>query len=50
VHHWLRAEQPFSSSNELATSNGRLRRNALLNHYQSAIAHLMATESCYGDA
>lgn len=50
VHHWLRAEQPFSSANALATSNGRLRRNALLNHYQSAIAQLMATESCYGDA
>ncbi|WP_339461545.1 AMP-binding protein [Pseudomonas sp. EA_105y_Pfl2_R69] len=50
VHHWLRAAQPFSSSNELATSNGRLRRNALLNHYQSAIAQLMASESCYGDA
>ena len=50
VHQWLRAEHPFSSSNELATSNGRLRRNALFNHYQSAIAQLMATESCYGDA
>ncbi|HEX5841095.1 MAG TPA: AMP-binding protein, partial [Pseudomonas sp.] len=50
VHHWLRAAQPFSSANELATSNGRLRRNALLNHYQSAIEQLMATESCYGDA
>lgn len=50
VHHWLRAEQPFSSANELATANGRLRRAALLQHYQSAIEHLMATESCYGDA
>jgi long-chain acyl-CoA synthetase len=50
VHHWLRAEQPFSSANELATANGRLRRAALLQHYQSAIDHLMATESCYGDA
>ncbi len=50
VHHWLRAEQPFSSANALATSNGRLRRTALLNHYQHAIEQLMATESCYGDA
>ncbi len=50
VHHWLRAEHPFSSSNELATSNGRLRRNALLNHYQNAITQLMAAEPCYGDA
>jgi long-chain acyl-CoA synthetase len=50
VHHWLRAEQPFSSANQLATSNGRLRRDVLLNHYQHAIEQLMATESCHGDA
>ncbi|WAC45175.1 AMP-binding protein [Pseudomonas sp. SL4(2022)] len=50
VHHWLRAEQPFSSANALATSNGRLRRTALFNHYQHAIEQLMASESCYGDA
>ena len=49
VHHWLRAEQPFSSANALATSNGRLRRTALLNHYQRAIEQLMASELCYGD-
>ncbi|MGG2396596.1 AMP-binding protein [Pseudomonas sp. SH1-B] len=42
VHHWLRAEHPFSAANELATANGRLRRNALFNHYQSAIAACMA--------
>ncbi|MVW74854.1 AMP-binding protein [Pseudomonas xionganensis] len=50
VHHWLRAEQPFSSANALATSNGRLRRTALLNHYQGAIEQLMANQTCYGDA
>jgi hypothetical protein len=50
VHHWLRAEAPFSSANELATSNGRLRRNALLNHYQNAVEQLMADQTCYGDA
>jgi long-chain acyl-CoA synthetase len=50
VHHWLRAEQPFSSANQLATSNGRLRRDALLNHYQHTIEQLMAKHSCYGDA
>ncbi|MGE6793470.1 AMP-binding protein [Pseudomonas guineae] len=50
VHHWLRAEHPFSSSNELATSNGRLRRNALFAHYQNAIEQLMADQTCYGDA
>lgn len=50
VHHWLRAEQPFSTSNELATSNGRLRRNALYTHYQHAIEQLMAQQTCSGDA
>lgn len=50
VHHWLRATAPFSTSNELATSNGRLRRAALLNHYQHAIEQLMAQQTCYGDA
>lgn len=50
VHHWLRAEHPFSSANELATSNGRLRRNALFAHYQIAIEQLMADQTCYGDA
>jgi long-subunit acyl-CoA synthetase (AMP-forming) len=42
VHHWLRADAPFSASNELATSNGRLRRAALFTHYQNAIHELMA--------
>ncbi len=37
VHHWLRAAEPFTAGNGLATANGRLRRNALFNHYQSAI-------------
>ncbi|MBE7376192.1 AMP-binding protein [Pseudomonas lopnurensis] len=37
VHHWLRAGQPFRPDNGLATANGRLRRNALLGHYQTAI-------------
>ncbi|SDH79794.1 Long-chain acyl-CoA synthetase (AMP-forming) [Pseudomonas benzenivorans] len=50
VHHWLRAAQPFGAANQLATANGRLRRAALLQHYQSAIDQLMATESRYGDA
>ncbi|AHY41667.1 AMP-binding protein [Stutzerimonas decontaminans] len=36
VHHWLRAAEPFNAGNGLATANGRLRRNALFNHYQSA--------------
>ena len=45
AHHWLRAEQPFSDSNGLATSNGRLRRVALLTHYQTAIEQLLASEA-----
>jgi long-subunit acyl-CoA synthetase (AMP-forming) len=37
AHHWLRADQPFSAANGLATANGRLRRAALFSHYQPAI-------------
>lgn len=47
VHHWLRAEQAFTAENGLATSNGRLRRAALLEHYQQAISQLVAGESVY---
>jgi long-subunit acyl-CoA synthetase (AMP-forming) len=42
VHHWLRADAPFTTNNDLATANGRLRRVALLDHYQRAIDELMA--------
>ena len=42
VHHWLRATQPFSADNGLATANGRLRRTALNQHYQTAIAECLA--------
>jgi long-subunit acyl-CoA synthetase (AMP-forming) len=37
VHHWLRAEAPFGPANGLATPNGRLRRDALLEHYRPAM-------------
>jgi long-subunit acyl-CoA synthetase (AMP-forming) len=37
VHQWLRADQPFSAANGLATANGRLRRGALQAHYQAAL-------------
>ena len=47
VHHWLRGEQAFTDDNGLATSNGRLRRVALLEHYQSAITQVMAGETVY---
>ena len=42
VHHWLRAAEPFNATNGLATANGRLRRAALNQHYQSAIAACLA--------
>lgn len=42
VHHWLRAAEPFSASNGLATANGRLRRDALLSHYQAAVAAVLS--------
>ncbi|CAD5376378.1 Long-chain-fatty-acid--CoA ligase [Pseudomonas sp. OF001] len=45
VHFWLRAEQPFSEAGGLATSNGRLRRPALYQHYRSAIERLLAEAS-----
>lgn len=37
VHHWLRADAPFGPANGLATPNGRLRREALLEHYRPAL-------------
>ncbi|HSX94924.1 MAG TPA: long-chain acyl-CoA synthetase, partial [Hydrogenophaga sp.] len=40
AHHWRRAEQPFSVGNGLATSNGRLRREALRAHYAAALTTL----------
>ncbi|MCQ4346888.1 AMP-binding protein [Pseudomonas stutzeri] len=45
VHRWLRAAQPFGEANGLATSNGRLRRAALFDHYRHAIDCLMADSS-----
>lgn len=37
VHHWRRADAPFHPDNGLATPNGRLRRDALLEHYRPAL-------------
>lgn len=42
AHRWLRAAAPFGAANGLATANGRLRRNALLQHYRAAIAALLS--------
>lgn len=45
VHHWIRAGEAFSADNGLATSNGRLRRAALLEHYRHAIEACVSTTS-----
>ncbi|AVR90236.1 AMP-binding protein [Thauera aromatica] len=42
AHRWLRAAAPFGAANGLATANGRLRRDALLQHYRAAIAALLS--------
>lgn len=39
VHHWQRLSEPFTPANGLLTSNGRLRREAILARY----AHLFST-------
>ena len=36
VHRWVRAREPFTAANGLATANGRLRRAALLETYPLA--------------
>jgi long-subunit acyl-CoA synthetase (AMP-forming) len=36
VHQWVRAREPFSAANGLATANGRLRRAAILLAYPIA--------------
>lgn len=41
IARFVRAEQPFSSTNGLLTSNGRPRREAILTHYQAAV------DDCY---
>ncbi|PTU76184.1 AMP-binding protein [Pseudomonas mangrovi] len=49
VHRWLRAAAPFSQDNNLATSNGRLRRDALLAHYRDALDELPPPPICNGE-
>ncbi|HRQ47713.1 MAG TPA: AMP-binding protein [Rhodocyclaceae bacterium] len=49
VHRWIRADAPFSASNGFATTNGRLRRTALDDHYRRAIERLLATEPTHGE-
>lgn len=37
AHRWLRADEPFTAENGLATANGRSKRTALLERYRDAI-------------
>jgi len=37
VSRWITADAPFSISNRLLTGTGRIRRDALLEHYQQRI-------------
>jgi len=42
---WVRAAQAFTSTNGLATANGRVRRDAVLRHYQQPLRRLYDKES-----
>lgn len=44
VHHWLVIAQPFTSTDGLLTSNGRLRRAAIFQHYRQALQGLLPQE------
>lgn len=43
VHRWILAEAPFTAENGLSTSNGRLRRGALREHYAAALEAAVAS-------
>ncbi|MDT3672214.1 MAG: AMP-binding protein [Aromatoleum sp.] len=49
VHHWLRADEPFTPANGLATANGRLRRAALLETYRDAVETGSAAATLSGE-
>jgi long-subunit acyl-CoA synthetase (AMP-forming) len=40
VRHWARAPEPFTFQNGLLTSNGRLRRDAILERHGALLAPL----------
>lgn len=50
VHHWLRADEPFTPANGLATANGRLRRAALLETYRDVVEKCTAAATLSGEA
>jgi long-subunit acyl-CoA synthetase (AMP-forming) len=41
VHAWQRLSTPFTADNGLLTSNGRLRREAILSRYRDALSELV---------
>ena len=41
VHAWQRLPEPFTPANDLLTSNGRLRREAILSRYREALSELV---------
>ncbi|GLK88485.1 AMP-binding protein [Pseudomonas turukhanskensis] len=42
VHAWKRLPEPFSPANGLLTSNGRLRREAILSRYRDTLSELVS--------
>jgi len=44
VRRWLHAEEPFSFANGELTANGRLRRERIARHYESAVESLYTEE------
>jgi long-subunit acyl-CoA synthetase (AMP-forming) len=45
ISRWVRADAPFSSQNQQLTSNGRNRRDVILQHYQNQINALYQGKS-----
>ncbi|MCC6533070.1 MAG: AMP-binding protein [Burkholderiales bacterium] len=46
IHAWLRAEEPFTARNALATANGRVRRDAVLQRYGRELSALYRRAGC----
>ena len=49
IHRWLRASEAFNAANGLATANGRLRREALLDRYRDAIDERIGAAAMTGE-
>jgi long-chain acyl-CoA synthetase len=49
IHRWLRATEAFNAANGLATANGRLRREALLDRYRDAIHERIGAAAMTGE-